>query len=331
MSAKYRNSRGRIGYEPNRYTLQQNAPIGGRPKSKVVTLVEPSLETSIAEATTSCCAIVHTRSIQEAIFATRDRDVHALLVSPNALVAEPFQGIATLVGKCSSMMTVAVFKDHGVTASQGLIDLGGCGVRRLVDLSERDGWESLRELVSKAGEVNAQRILSAIESVVGDASMASRYFIENMVRAAPRIHTVRELAREFGVHPSSMMSRFFRHQLPAPKRYLAATRLLYASAHFEGASVSVADVAYRLNYSSPQSFGRHVKAMMGMTPGYFRYRFTMERMIGHFVDTLILPHREALRTFDPIGRGTSAARLGAEFAERSRNAPSGQAQSPHAV
>ena len=60
------------------------------------------------------------------------------------------------------------------------------------------------------------------------------------------------------------MSRFARAGLPSPKNYLAAIRLLHAAFLFETAGLSVADVAYRLEYSSPQSFGRHLRAMLGL-------------------------------------------------------------------
>src|SRR5439155_16581475 len=47
-------------------------------------------------------------------------------------------------------------------------------------------------------------------------------------------------------------------------------RLLHAAYLFLNPGLSVSDVAYRLDYSSPQSFGRHLKAMLGVTAGEFR-------------------------------------------------------------
>lgn len=49
----------------------------------------------------------------------------------------------------------------------------------------------------------------------------------------------------------------------------------------------------------------HVRSMMGMTAGNFRYRFTLQRLIGHYIDTLIVPHQHVFRSFDPIGLGVS--------------------------
>ena len=84
-----------------------------------------------------------------------------------------------------------------------------------------------------------------------------------MIRLAPDVPTVTALSAQLSVRPSTLMSRFARAGLPSPKNYLAAIRLLHAAYLFETAGLSVADVAYRLEYSSPQSFGRHLRAMLG--------------------------------------------------------------------
>src|SRR6266566_5079952 len=69
------------------------------------------------------------------------------------------------------------------------------------------------------------------------------------------------------------------------------------------AGLPVSDVAYRLDYSSPQSFGRHLKAMLGVTAGEFRRRFPFEVSLQRYVDLLITPYRETLRAFCPLNAG----------------------------
>ena len=78
------------------------------------------------------------------------------------------------------------------------------------------------------------------------------------------------------------MSRFTRAGLPSPKTYLAAVRLLYAAQYFESDGLSIADVAYRLECSSPQSFGRHLRSMLGITAGAVKLRHlrALERLRG---------------------------------------------------
>src|SRR6266849_2667022 len=88
---------------------------------------------------------------------------------------------------------------------------------------------------------------------------------------------------------------------PVAARILA--RVVHALDLFSNPGLSVADVAYRLDYSSPQSFGRHLKAMLGVTAGEFRRRFPFEVSLERYVDLLITPYRETLRAFCPLNAG----------------------------
>ena len=110
------------------------------------------------------------------------------------------------------------------------------------------------------------------------------------------------------------MSRFFRARLPAPKRYLAYTRLIRAARLFENTGLSVADVANHLDYSSPQSFGRHVRTLLHLTASEFRARYTGDTMSERFRADLVLPYLERLQTLRPLAvratvRGVGASRV----------------------
>ena len=80
-------------------------------------------------------------------------------------------------------------------------------------------------------------------------------------------------------------------------------RLVHASDLFHNPGLSVADVAYRLDFSSPQSFSRHLKAMLGVTAGEYRRRFPFEVALARYVDLLITPYRETFRAFRPMNVG----------------------------
>jgi AraC-like DNA-binding protein len=95
------------------------------------------------------------------------------------------------------------------------------------------------------------------------------------------------------------MSRFFRAKLPPPKMYLSLARLIRAAKLFENPGLSVASVANYLDYSSPQSFGRHVRTVMKMSPVTFRESYDGAGMLQHFRGELILPYAETLRSFRP--------------------------------
>jgi AraC-like DNA-binding protein len=100
------------------------------------------------------------------------------------------------------------------------------------------------------------------------------------------------------------MSRFARAGLPSPKNYLAAIRLLHAAYLFQTAGLSVADVSYRLEYSSPQSFGRHLRAMLGLTALEFRRRFPFPVALARFVELMVNPYVAIWRSFHPVAAGS---------------------------
>src|SRR6185503_690331 len=123
---------------------------------------------------------------------------------------------------------------------------------------------------------------------------------EALFLSPPRLSTVRALSVQLGVLPSTLMSRFFRAGLPAPKRYLAEARLVRAARLFENPGFSIANVSNHLDYSSPQSFGRHVRTLMQLTAVQFRARYDGESMLQHFREELVLPHIDALRELNPL-------------------------------
>ena len=103
-----------------------------------------------------------------------------------------------------------------------------------------------------------------------------------------------------GVVPSTFMSRFFRAGLPAPKRYLATVRLVRAARLFENPGLSITHVANHLEYSSPQSFSRHVHTVLRCGAVEFRRKYNGEGMLEHMRQTLVLPYIDVLRRFEPF-------------------------------
>ena len=98
-----------------------------------------------------------------------------------------------------------------------------------------------------------------------------------------------------------MMSRFQRADLPSPKAYLAHARLLHAAYLFTNGGLAVADVANRLDYSSAQSFGRHLRVLLGMTAGQFRRRVSFRDALARYRSRLVTPYRDRLLMFHPLG------------------------------
>ncbi|MGH7677817.1 MAG: helix-turn-helix domain-containing protein, partial [Gemmatimonadaceae bacterium] len=135
-------------------------------------------------------------------------------------------------------------------------------------------------------------------------------FFQALFLCAPRVCTVRKLAEELRILPSTLMSRFFRAGLPAPKRYLAMARLVRAAHLFENRGFSIANVANHLEYSSPQSFGRHVRSLLGVTAVEFRERFDGPGMVNRFREDLVVPFRAALQRLTPLAHPTTVRPYG---------------------
>src|SRR2546422_707999 len=229
-----------------------------------------------------CFTALHANSFRDALRAARRKRVDALVLSVHSCRGDELPAVARFVREFPAIPAVAL------TA---------------VDCPEAAGWRRLRALLGHPASPVAARILARVVPALGDAGGDIRLFFEALARLAPVLSTVRRLARHLRIAPSTLMSRFYRAALPSPKSYLAGMRLLHAAYLFLNPGLSVGDVAYRLDYSSPQSFGRHLKAMLGVTAGEFRRRFPFEVSLERYVDLLITPYRETLRVFTPLNAG----------------------------
>jgi AraC-like DNA-binding protein len=271
----------------------------------IATVLLPVERARVDAAGSGCFALLHRDSIPEAVRIVRERPVDAVLVSVHRCGPEQVEGVGHLVREFPGIPTVALVSHHDPIATDMLLRLGASGVRQVVDVTSPAGWARLRQVVGQPATRAVARIQGPILDALADAPADTRLFMEAMIRLAPDTPTVTNLAQRLYVRPSTLMSRFARAGLPSPKNYLAAVRLLHAAYLFEAAGLSVADVSYRLEYSSPQSFGRHLRAMLGVTAIEFRRRFPFPVALQRFVELMIDPYVGIWRTFHPL---ESAAR-----------------------
>jgi len=263
-----------------------------------------------------CFSTLHVDSFRDVLSTARKRRVDALVISVHRCVDEELPAVARFVREFPTIPAVALVSRHGSDATDTLLRLGATGIRSAVDCTEPGGWRRLRELVGHPASPVAALILARVMPALGDATADARMFFELLARLAPVLTTVRGFARHVRVGPSTLMSRFYRAGLPSPKSYLASVRLLHAAHLFQTPGLSIADVAYRMDYSSPQSFGRHLKAVLGVTAGEFRRRFPFGVAVTRFVDLLIVPYREVLQAFHPLNAGIWDQGPGAARASR---------------
>ena len=266
----------------------------------IVTLLEPELRSAIDAATDGSLGKVHVESPSQAAQAVREHSPTALLLSPTIASRYSAAQIGSLVARSIGTVPVAVLGADWPTAQRSLLVLGRCGVRQLVNLAQRDGWDQLRKLMHETAGDCRIVVFRQLLIAAKDSTDEFKAFLATLVRMAPGTATVRTLATGMGVEPSTLMSRFYRARLPAPKKYLVMTRLLYASWFLEEPRVSVAAASDALLYSSPQSFGRHLRSTLGLSTGQFRREMPLRLALEHYRSRLLEPYRQTLSWFRPL-------------------------------
>ena len=267
----------------------------------VATVLHPRERSQVDAASNGVFRAVHSESVPEAIRVVRERPIDAVLVSVHRCRRRDLHAMSHLVEDFPGLPTVALVSQHEAPASETLLHLGATGIQQVVDITTPSGWQRLRQIVGPPASRAVARIQGPILEALGHTPPDNRLFFEALIRLAPDTVSVRQLANHLDLRPSTLMSRFGRVGLPSPKNYLAGVRLVHAALLFQAQGLSVADVAYRLEYSSPQSFGRHLRAMLGITATEFRRRFPFETALERFVHRMISPYDQIWPGFRPLG------------------------------
>lgn len=268
----------------------------------VSTLLLATERTRIDAAGHGMYTAVHRTSIKEIVDDLRHQRAAAVMLSLGRYDADTHPTVARMVREFPSIPTVAVLSSMDDQAAQHALQLGQCGVRTVIDTRRAQGWQELRTLLQAQRHKDIRRrALAAVEREVGIFHDDGHLFFETLFLRSTAVTTTRQIARTLGVKASSLMSRFFRLRLPSPKRYLSFTRLMIAAQLFENPGLSIANVANDLDYSSPQSFGRHVRTYLDLTARQFRDTYDSDGMLEVFLDQLIRPYRSVLATLSPTG------------------------------
>lgn len=269
--------------------------------SPVATILDPEERHHVDAAGAGIYATRHYDTLDEVIRELKGRRISAVLVSVGRCVREQPARMEAVVRDFPRVPTVALLSHTSEASPSTVLALGNCGIRTLIDVRQSTGWHTLRELLGAEATRDIDRAATALlrQDLAGVSDDCWRFF-ETLFLPDCQLSTVRQLARRLQVLPSTLMSRFFRSQLPPPKRFLSYARLVRAARLFENPGMSVADVANHLDYSSPQSFGRHVRTMLNVSAATFRRSYDGERMLARLREELVLPNLVALRTLHPL-------------------------------
>lgn len=285
-----------------------------RPLVSVSTFLTPAERSRVDAAGEGSYRAIHRDGVAELVGDLKAKRADAVLVSV-ARCEEPLHPrITAMVREFPRVSAVALVSHSVPDVPRVALSLGTSGITQLVDVREPQGWHELRRLLldSRGNDVQREALTQLAIDLAGAHPECWRFF-EALFIAPPRLSTVRELSVQLGVLPSTLMSRFFRSGLPAPKRYLAEARLVRAARLFENPGFSIANVANHLDYSSPQSFGRHVRTWLNLTAGQFRERFDGAAMLRHFRENLVLPYLPTLRHLRPLGSAPTPAPARARY------------------
>jgi AraC-like DNA-binding protein len=275
----------------------------GKPLSKLMpvsTILTPGERQRVDAAAEGLYAALHRESFDEVLADLRERRAGAVLISVASYGLQSSARMAAMVREFPRVPAMALLTETQYSTPQNALALGQLGVRILIDARNPSGWQVLSDILTAERSSDLQRTaLGQLSNDLSGASVDCWRFFELLFSHTPQIHTVRQLSRQLNILPSTLMSRFFRAHLPPPKKYLSLARLIRAAKLFENPGLSVASVANYLDYSSPQSFGRHVRTVMGISPVVFRETYDGNGMLQYFRAELVLPYVEVLRYFKP--------------------------------
>ena len=275
------------------------------PLAAVATMLEPAERARVDAAGVGIYRALHRDSLDDVFRDLRERPIGAVLVSVCRCADRDTAKLARLVREFPRIQAVALLTQLEQKTPKAVLALGRSGVRAIVDVRQPTGWRELRAVLAEGRGDDIQRLaLARIAEDVPNAPPDCQQFFELVFR--PRtVATVRSLSTSLGILPSTLMSRFFRAHLPAPKRYLATARLVRAARLLENPGLSIASVANHLDYSSPQSFGRHIRTMLQFSAVEFRERYDGEGMLRRFREDLVMPFAPVLRGFSPMATGAA--------------------------
>ena len=244
----------------------------------------------------------HAATLHELATLLRDETVAALLLSVAHIDTTQLPQLTRLLRAFPRVPKVAVLLDPPQHLHSALLTMGHLGARAMVDVRTATGWRDLRRLITRTDtqgiEALATERLNA--ALPADTPDEARTVLGSLFRLPTHVSTVRDVANGLGVGATTFTSRFARAQLPPPRDYLAYARLVRVAHLLENPGCSISQAAHRLEYSSPHSFSRHLRFVLGISPGNFRRDYTASAMLDRFVRDLVMPYREQLRTFHPL-------------------------------
>lgn len=268
----------------------------------VSTILTPSERSAVDAAGQGLYRTMHRSSLEEVRRDLRDHSASAVLLSLACCSPRDAIRMAALLREHPRVAMMGLVTSADRVHPQSLLSLGRSGMRIVIDARESSGWHLLRETVATVdrGAFTIESVMFDLRQRLPAAGSDCLELFELFFTASPAIHSVRQLSMLVKLHPGTLMSRFQRAGLPSLKRYLDLANLVRTAHRLEDQRRSIADVVTSLDYSSPQSFGRHVQLVLGVSASQFRERYDCEGMYRRFCDELIASVHSQISCFRPL-------------------------------
>jgi AraC-like DNA-binding protein len=294
----------------------------------IVTVLSPAERTAVDAAGAGVYSTLHRASLEEVSEVLKTQAAGMVMLSLSRCGPREAIRFGALLREHPRVPMMALVTPGERVSPQALLTLGRNGVRTVIDVRDATGWHMLRESViaARRASFSMQVAIEDLRRMLDGATPEMLAFFDTLFLGEPPVHAVTALADRHGIHVGTLMSRFLRAGLPPVKRYLALAGLIRAALALEPKTISVSDISAGLGYSSPQSFGRHVRLQLGMSAKDFRRQYDGEGMFNAFCAELIVPVRQILLTVQPFERVVVRRRPATRESARATRAPSSPPQ-----
>jgi AraC-like DNA-binding protein len=278
--------------------------IGANTRPRVSTWLAVSERDLVAAAGFERFATVHRDSIH-AVFEDFRNDRADAAIFSIARVSEARGGQLSELARGfpgRPLIAIALGVDDA-TILASTLELGRDGVELVVDARSAKGWHRLREALSSPRIMESFRVqaLGRIQAEVGALTASCAKFFDLIFD--PAVSKTKQIAQQLGVGRSAFHSRFHRASLPSARRYLDFARLVRVAFIGQEPALTGTDIANRVHASSLQSLHRSIRCLTGLSFREFRYRYDGAAMLNRFVNQLVTPNVERLKSFDPRRTG----------------------------
>lgn len=218
--------------------------------------------------------------------AVRRRPADVAVLDPGADGTVRTQDIVSLVRSYPSL-PVLIYTVLSPQTMRAVVELSGHGVHQVVlHRFDDEPRRFLQTLEQQPGVTLSDALLDRLAERLAVLPPPLVRAVEQLFRRPLGFAGADDLARAAAMPLRTLYRVLEAARLASPKTMVRAARLLRAYAYLRDSGHSVEDVAVKLDYSSRQLFGRHVREAFGVAPIDLRRRVAPDECVSR-LDALL--------------------------------------------